>query len=104
LIGFVLLGLFHDILRAVSLATKTIAWPVHTFSHWVAKESRRHPGLKVLHSHSFVCVSMGFVLLAVSFAIEHFSEHFLWSCSIETMRAAGVCPIWEVIAVRLVKV
>jgi hypothetical protein len=41
---------------------------------------------------------MGMAILGVSFVISDLYHHTLWSMVVETVRAAGVCPIWEVVA------
>lgn len=109
LVGFVFTGLFNDLGRVLKVIFKVIGlvfhaiikivgWPVHAISHLIHREVKQYPHLAFLQNRRVISVALGLVLLAVSFAVEHISQHFLWGCSIETMRAAGVCPVWEAIA------
>jgi hypothetical protein len=107
------LGLVHDlsfvlgliitaVFTVLTFAVKIIGYPVRKFAHGMARviktQVRVHPQLHFLETHTFWSVSAGMVLLVVSFAAENLSHHFLWGCTVETARAAGVCPIWETIA------
>lgn len=98
LVGFVLLGAVYDVLRLVSFAIRIVAWPVNKATVYVHRELKKHPTLKVLHNRKVVCVSLGSVLLIVSFAIEAWSEHYAWKGFMEIVRAAGACPIWDSIS------
>lgn len=95
LVGFLFVGLIHDLLFVIRGAFKVFSWPVLAVSHWFAKEMKAHPDMWVLHSHRFWAVCLGVLLLFVSFAVEHYSNHPLWKCSLEVMKAVGACPLWE---------
>jgi hypothetical protein len=97
-------GLINDVWFVIRGIIKLVSWPVHAFSHLLARECKKHPELKVLHNHAFVSVLTGFMLLLIAFSLEHAFKHVFWTCSIETMKAAGVCPIWETISAKLVRV
>jgi hypothetical protein len=98
LIRFVVVGLVHDLLSAFKALIKVFSWPINSLSHVIHVEAKKHPSLKVLHSRAFISFCMGFTVLAISFSVEHLFKHVLWDCSIETMRAAGVCPIWDIVS------
>jgi hypothetical protein len=98
------LGLLSDILFTVGLVMKIVNWPVHTFARWVNRESRHYPELRILQSHLFVSVTSGALVLVGSFFVADWFHHAVWSATIETARAAGVCPIWALIETKFVRI
>lgn len=97
------LGLIDDVLFLIGLVAKIGGWPVKAFSKAFSKACRTYPELKVFHNHATVSVITGLGLLVVSFTIADLYHHALWAATIETARAAGVCPIWEIISTRFVR-
>jgi hypothetical protein len=96
------LGLLSDLHTLIKLVMAIISWPVKTIAHGVhtvLKPHLRH--IKHNHAHAAICVALGVTVLGVSFVAEHMFQHVAWNVTIETMRAAGVCPIWETLATLL---
>lgn len=97
-LGFVVRGFF----KLLSVLVTVLGWPIRKFAHFAVRtiktQVKVHPQLHFLETHTFWSVGAGSVLLIVSFAAENLVHHFLWQCTLETARAAGVCPIWETIA------
>lgn len=98
------LGLIGDALVLISIITRIIGWPVHAFATIVNKLCRHYPELRVLHNHLFVSVISGAIVVVTSFLVADWFHHAVWSATIETARAAGVCPIWAVIESKFVRV
>jgi len=93
------LGVVHDILWIVKIVCSVISWPVKQVANIIKKQLHRNRTLrKFRYTHEVVCIGLGLAILGVAFALESLSSHPLWGMSIETMRAAGVCPIWETLA------
>jgi len=98
-----ILGLVSDLLFLVGLLIKAIGWPIHALAHVLKDVARKYPRLKFLHSHEVWSVLIGLAVLTVATMLEHYSQHFLWATSIETLRAVGVVPIWEQVSAKLVR-
>lgn len=99
----VVLGFIYDVLFVIHHMVIIIGWPIRAAAHALRKIFRRYPSLRFLHSHEVLSVVLGLSTLALAFALENLSHHYLWSATIETMRAAGVCPVWELIAAKFVR-
>ena len=97
----VVLGLLHDIWVLLRLIVSLLSWPAKTLARAIHNSVKHHPALRSKHTHTMLCVGIGLATLLVSFVIEHYSSHPVWSASVETMRAAGVCPIWESLAAAM---
>lgn len=101
-VTFVLGLIIRGVFKLLSVLVTVLGWPIRKFSHVAARtiktQVKVHPQLHFLETHTFWSVGAGSVLLILSFAAENLSHHFLWGCTLETARAAGVCPIWETIA------
>lgn len=91
----------NPIWNLVLAARRLVNWPFH----WAAGQIRatfKHWGVPaILHHHKAISVSLGLCVLFVSFFIQNWFNHPVWEASVETMRAAGVCPLWEAIAVAI---
>jgi hypothetical protein len=92
------LGLLSDLFFVLRLLIGIISWPVKSMAHVIHSSLRQHPQLRYKHMHSVVCIIIGLGVLTLSFWLETLSHHPLASVSVETLRAAGVCPIWESLA------
>jgi hypothetical protein len=92
------LGLLFDLWAVVNTAARMGAWPVRMVAHWIHRELRKHPAFRFRHSHVVLCMAIGFCLVLTSFALEGLFKHVLWNCTLETMRATGVCPIWDAVS------
>ena len=97
-----ILGLLSDLALLFATLYAVISWPVRHGSHaamrFLRRTLRRHPALRTHQAHHAVSIACGVALLTVSFVIGELYHHPLWSVCTETMKAAGVCPIWEAIA------
>jgi hypothetical protein len=91
------LGLLYD-LRLVVFIT---AWPVRTLAVELARLSRRNPRLKWLHDHHVHQVAIGFLFVVIAFLLEDYSHHAAWKAGVETVRAVGVAPLWEVVVSKV---
>lgn len=95
------LGLLSDLAFLVKLLIATISWPVKALAGLIHSELRKHPQFQYKHMHSALCIIIGLGVLTLSFWLETVSHHPVSQVSVETLRAAGVCPIWETIAAVL---
>ena len=96
------IGLISDILRLIRVLIIIVGLPVRLMSMGIAKAAKKYPRLRWFHSHEFVTVCAGFTILVIAFAIQRFfhPEHVVAESTLETMKAAGVCPMWSVIESR----
>jgi ABC-type dipeptide/oligopeptide/nickel transport system permease component len=92
------LGVLADLWFALCAIAKVGAFPVRTIAHAIHRLMRKHPALRFKHAHVALCVLIGFTLVLVSFVLEKAFNHVLWTCTLETLRAAGVCPIWDAVS------
>jgi hypothetical protein len=92
------LGLIGDLVTLIKGLVSLIAWPVRTLSKVVRRQYKHTAFGRWKHAHSVLCVAFGLALLGLTFTIEALSKHPAWSATIETMRAAGVCPVWETLS------
>ena len=92
------LGLLFDLWFMLRLVAHVGAMPVRYTAHQLNKVARLHPRLRHVHAHAMLCVFIGCTLVAISFAVEHLFHGALWTCALETTRAAGVCPVWDVVS------
>jgi hypothetical protein len=95
LLGFVFRGMWHDIRFAIMAFIHVFGWPVKAVAHLVNHHARKYPQLRVLHSHTTVSCSLGFVFLTTALTIENCYSHVIWHVTVETLKAAGACPIWD---------
>lgn len=97
---FVITGLLHDILWIINSVIHVIAWPIHALAAMLAREAKRYPSLRLIHkhAHAYFAVFIGLAVVILSFLGEGMFHHAVWSASLETARAAGVCPIWDLIS------
>ena len=93
-----ILGIMFDLWALVCLVVKIGAWPVRTLSHTIHRELRKYPMLRFRHAHVALCMAIGFLLVLASFALQNLFHHVMWDCTLETVRAAGVCPIWDAVS------
>ena len=97
-----ILGLIHDLFMLIKVIFSIISWPVHTLSRVVQDQVKKVPQLHVSHVRAIICILIGLAVIGVTYLAEHLFDHSkVWLMSIETARAAGVCPIWETIAATL---
>lgn len=87
------LGVLSDGWTLLRWLCALIAWPIRTLATAIHRQIAPHWRFK--HSHALTCIALGVLVLGVSFAIENLFRHPAWGIPVETMRAAGVCPIWE---------
>jgi len=92
------LGLLDDLWVVLRTLIKLLAWPCKALAGMIHAEMKKYPALRFRHSHAVLCVFFGLAVLALSFAVEAYFVHPAWKVPVETMRAAGVCPIWESLA------
>lgn len=93
---------FNQGLALLNLVVSGACWPLRKFSARFQKVLKPYPKLHCLYSHSAFCVLVGLSAVFASFALENYSHHYVWNTGCETLRAAGVCPLWESLA-RLFK-
>lgn len=87
------LGVMSDGWTLLRWLFALIAWPVRTLATAIHRQIA--PRWRFKHSHAVTCIALGVLVLGVSFTIENLFHHPAWGIPVETMRAAGVCPIWE---------
>ena len=92
------LGLIHDVLVLIRGIIAIVAWPCRAGATAIHAELRKHPAFRFKHAHSVICITMGLGVLALSFVVEHCVKHPASGIAVETLRAAGVCPVWETIS------
>jgi hypothetical protein len=95
------IGLCNDLWLVVQMTMRVGSWPCRATATLVHSQLRKHPSFRFKHAHAVLCMSMGFALLGITFMVENAFHHAAWSMTVETMRAAGVCPIWETIAAMM---
>ena len=93
-----ILGLFSDLWVTCKVLVAIVAWPVRTAAHAIHAETRKHPALRYKHMHSVLCILLGLCVLSLSFWVEHMFKHPASGIAVETLRAAGVCPVWETLS------
>lgn len=96
-----LLGVLWDVVSIVEITFRICGWPLRQLGKLMHNCVKHHRALKSEGARLAISACFGLVLLAGVFAVEHFSDYFLWQFGIETAKAAGVCPIWEALAVAI---
>lgn len=91
-----------NVIKVFAISTvRLVGWPVMAVAHKIHITMKRRNAHPILTSRKTWAIAMGLFVLFISFTIQNLFNHPLWACSIETMRAGGVCPIWESIAIGL---
>jgi hypothetical protein len=98
LVGFMFTGLMHDIFWCFNVIAYVVGWPLRMVTLYLHREAKRYPELNILHNHNVIAISLGVVVLTLSFMLEHYSRSPVWQSTVELARASGVCPIWECIS------
>lgn len=94
----VLLGVFWDVVAIVKIAFAVLSWPFKLAGNELHKLIKHHPQFKSDTVRLCISAVIGLFVLAVVFAVQNLSHHYLFQFGVETAKAAGVCPIWETIA------
>lgn len=102
------LGLVFDlwrigkfVLRALAFVVHILSWPVRSIMPALHNLVKHHPSLRSPHAFRAVSVAIGVSIITVAFSIQPLMEHTLWHVFCETMKAAGVVPVWELVALGL---
>ena len=99
LVGLVVLGATHDVVRVVVFTHKFVCMPIRKTSHHMNGQLER-VGIKWEHTHKVLCFGAAAVLLVGAYLLEGKMHHEsgLTSYSIETLRATALSPFVEGLA------
>lgn len=81
--------------------TVLCAWPFNYVAHKIHLSLKKRGVPTILHHHKAISVTLGILLLLITFTVQNWFHHPVWEAGVETARAAGVCPLWEALAMTL---